>query len=37
MLDIYQYRLREISKIRDDEKKLRQTLISLFVITTFTP
>lgn len=33
---VYQYGLREISKIRDDEKKLRQTFTSLFVITTFT-
>ena len=33
---VYQYGLREISKVRDDEKKLRQTFTSLFVITTFT-
>jgi len=33
---VYQYGLRELSKVRDDEKKLRQTFTSLFVITTFT-
>ncbi len=33
---VYQYGLREISKVRNDEKKLRQTFTSLFVITTFT-
>lgn len=33
---VYQYGLREISKVRDDEKKLRQTFTSLFVITTLT-
>jgi len=33
---VYQYGLREISKVRDDEKRLRQTFTSLFVITTFT-
>ena len=32
---VYQYGLREISKVRDDEKKLRKTFTSLFVITTF--
>ncbi len=33
---IYQYGLREVSKVRDDKKKLRQTITSLFVITTIT-
>jgi O-antigen/teichoic acid export membrane protein len=33
---VYQYGLREISKVRDDENKLRQTFTSLFIITTFT-
>ncbi|SFC76196.1 oligosaccharide flippase family protein [Clostridium uliginosum] len=33
---VYQYGLREISKVRDDEKKVRQAFTSLFVITTFT-
>jgi len=33
---IYQYGLREVSRVRDDEKKLRQTITSLFVITTVT-
>ena len=33
---IYQYGLREVSKVRDDKAKLRQTITSLFVITTIT-
>lgn len=33
---IYQYGLREVSRVRDDEKKLRQTITSLFVITAVT-
>jgi len=33
---VYQYGLREISKVREDEKKLSQTFSSLFLITTFT-
>lgn len=33
---IYQYGLREISKVRDDEKRLRQTFTSLFLFTTLT-
>lgn len=33
---VYQYGLREISKVRDDEEKLRKTFTSLFMITTFT-
>jgi len=33
---IYQYGLREISRVRDDKKKLRQTITSLFVITAVT-
>lgn len=33
---VYQYGLREISKARDDKKRLRQIFTSLFVITTFT-
>jgi len=33
---IYQYGLREVSRVRDDTKKLRQTITSLFVITTVT-
>ena len=33
---IYQYGLREVSRVRDDKKKLRQTITSLFVITTIT-
>lgn len=33
---VYQYGLREISKVRDDKKKLSQTFTSLFIITTFT-
>jgi len=33
---IYQYGLREVSRVRDDKKKLRQTITSLFVITTVT-
>lgn len=33
---IYQYGLREISKVRDDKKKLGQTFTSLFVFTVFT-
>lgn len=33
---IYQYGLREISKVRDDEKKLRQTFTSLCLFTFFT-
>ena len=33
---IYQYGLREISKVRDDQKKLRQTLTSLCLFTFFT-
>jgi len=32
---VYQYGLREISKVREDKKKLRQTFTSLFLITTF--
>ena len=31
---VYQYGLREVSKVRDDKKKLRQTISSLFIITT---
>jgi O-antigen/teichoic acid export membrane protein len=31
---VYQYGLREISKVRDDEIKLRKTFTSLFLITT---
>src|SRR5688572_19161882 len=33
---IYQYGLREVSRVRDDKNKLRQTITSLFVITTIT-
>ncbi|WP_297421038.1 oligosaccharide flippase family protein [Clostridium sp.] len=33
---VYQYGLREVSKVRDDKKKLRQTITSLFIITTAT-
>lgn len=33
---IYQYGLREISKVRDDKVKLRQTFTSLFVFTVIT-
>jgi Membrane protein involved in the export of O-antigen and teichoic acid len=33
---IYQYGLREVSRVRDDKMKLRQTITSLFVITTVT-
>lgn len=33
---VYQYGLREVSKVRDDKKKLKQTITSLFVITTAT-
>ena len=33
---IYQYGLREVSRVRDDKRKLRQTITSLFVITTIT-
>lgn len=33
---IYQYGLREVSKVRDDKKKLRQTITSLFMITIIT-
>lgn len=33
---IYQYGLREISKVRSDKKKLGQTFTSLFLITVFT-
>ena len=33
---IYQYGLREVSKVRDDKEKLRQTITSLFVITSVT-
>lgn len=33
---VYQYGLREVSRVRDDEKKLRQTITSLFVLTTTT-
>ncbi len=33
---IYQYGLREISKVRDDKTKLKQTFTSLFVFTSFT-
>ena len=33
---IYQYGLREISKVRDDEKKLRQTFTSLCLFSFFT-
>lgn len=33
---VYQYGLREVSKVRDDKKKLRQTITSLFIITTTT-
>lgn len=33
---IYQYGLREISKVRDDQKKLRQTFTSLCLFTFFT-
>lgn len=33
---IYQYGLREVSKVRDDKAKLRQTFTSLFLFTTFT-
>jgi len=33
---IYQYGLREISKVRDDRTKLRQTFTSLFVFTVIT-
>ncbi len=32
-LGVYQYGLREISKVRDDKKKLSQTFTGLFVIT----
>ena len=31
---VYQYGLREISKVRDDKKKLKQTFTSLFIIST---
>jgi O-antigen/teichoic acid export membrane protein len=33
---IYQYGLREISKVRDDKTKLRQTFTSLFIFTVIT-
>ncbi|GAA0076911.1 lipopolysaccharide biosynthesis protein [Clostridium sp. CTA-5] len=33
---IYQYGLREISRVRDDKKKLRQTFTSLFLFTVIT-
>jgi O-antigen/teichoic acid export membrane protein len=33
---IYQYGLREVSRVRDDKKKLQQTITSLFVITIIT-
>lgn len=33
---VYQYGLREVSKVKDDKKKLKQTITSLFVITTAT-
>lgn len=33
---VYQYGLREISKVRDNKKKLRQTFTSLFLISTTT-
>jgi len=33
---VYQYGLREVSKVRDDKKKIRQTITSLFIITTTT-
>lgn len=33
---VYTYGLRELSKVRDDKKKLQQTFTSLFVFTTFT-
>lgn len=33
---VYQYGLREVSRVRDDESKLRQTFTSLFIITTVT-
>ncbi|OOM75440.1 putative O-antigen transporter [Clostridium puniceum] len=33
---IYQYGLREVSRVRDDKKKLKQTITSLFVITIVT-
>lgn len=33
---VYQYGLREVSKVRDDKKKLSQTITSLFMITILT-
>lgn len=33
---IYQYGLREVSRVRENKKKLRQTITSLFVIATIT-
>ncbi|BCZ49390.1 heteropolysaccharide repeat-containing protein [Clostridium gelidum] len=33
---IYQYGLREVSRVRDDKNKLKQTITSLFIITTVT-
>ena len=33
---VYQYGLREVSRVRDDESKLRQTFTSLFMVTTIT-
>lgn len=33
---VYQYGLREVSRVRDDESKLSQTFTSLFVVTTIT-
>lgn len=33
---VYQYGLREVSKVRDDKNKLKQTITNLFLITTVT-
>jgi O-antigen/teichoic acid export membrane protein len=33
---VYQYGLREVSKVRDDKNKVKQTITSLFIITTTT-
>ena len=33
---VHQNGLREVSKVRDDKKKIRQTITSLFIITTTT-
>ena len=33
---VYQYGLREVSRVRGDERKLRQTFTSLFMLTTIT-